>query len=96
MELLVDYRWLQACQGDTLRTDLTVNDLNILVGTAARRRVDPPRLDQNTPTPAGAPPCFWRNACSCAPARTQRGVRLRTGVAYLEAAGTHVDISYGP
>ncbi|GHD83238.1 hypothetical protein ACFQL8_30655 [Streptomyces goshikiensis] len=56
MELLVDYRWLLDRQEESLRSGLTVNDLSVLVGTAARHRVNTPRLDQ---ADADA---FWRAA----------------------------------
>ncbi|MFF1343922.1 toxin Doc [Streptomyces sp. NPDC058290] len=97
MELLVDYRWFLARQEDLLRTDLTVNDLSVLVGMAARHRVDPPRLDQEHPD------AFWRAAVfleECVllrplPARNEAygyGVAL----AYLEASGERVDPTYEP
>ncbi|MFE2852744.1 toxin Doc [Streptomyces lavendulae] len=97
MELLVDYRWLLARQEDVLRTDLTVNDLSVLVGMAARHRVDPPRLDQEHPD------AFWRAAVfleECVllrplPARNEAyGYGL--AIAYLEASGMAVDTSYEP
>ncbi|MFD0068330.1 toxin Doc [Streptomyces sp. NPDC056690] len=94
MELLVDYRWLPARQEDILRTDPTVNDLSVLVGMAARHRVDPPRLDQSSDP-------FWRVAVfleECVllrplPARNEAygyGIAL----AYLEASGEPVDAAY--
>ncbi|MFF7730815.1 toxin Doc [Streptomyces sp. NPDC008001] len=97
MDLLVDYRWLLARQEDILRTDLTVNDLSVLVGMAARHRVDPPRLDQEHPD------AYWRAAVfleECVllrplPARNEAyGYGL--ALAYLEASGERVDTSYEP
>ncbi|MFD7202871.1 toxin Doc [Streptomyces sp. NPDC059893] len=94
MELLVDYRWLPARQEDILRTDPTVNDLSVLVGMAARHRVDPPPLDQSSDP-------FWRAAVfleECVllrplPARNETygyGIAL----AYLEASAEPVDAAY--
>ncbi|MFK0016261.1 toxin Doc [Streptomyces sp. NPDC091027] len=95
MELLVDYRWLLDRQEDILRSDLTVNDLSVLVGMAARHRVNTPRLDHADPD------SFWRAAVfleECVllrplPARNEAygyGVAL----AYLEACGKRVDAEY--
>lgn len=97
MELLVDYRWLLARQEDILRTDLTVNDLSVLVGMAARHRVDPPRLDQSHPD------AFWRAAVfleECVllrplPARNE-AFGYGVAIAYLEASGERVDTTYEP
>ncbi|MGR8008614.1 toxin Doc [Streptomyces hypolithicus] len=97
MELLVDYRWLLARQEDILRTDLTVNDLSVLVGMAARHRVDPPRLDQSHPD------AFWRAAVfleECVllrplPARSE-AYGYGVAIAYLEASGERVDTTYEP
>ncbi|WP_406052205.1 toxin Doc [Streptomyces virginiae] len=97
MELLVDHRWLLDRQEDILRSDLTVNDLSVLVGMAARHRVNTPRLDQADPD------AFWRAAVfleECVllrplPARNEAygyGVAL----AYLEASGKHVVAEYEP
>ncbi|WP_331720502.1 toxin Doc (plasmid) [Streptomyces sp. NBC_00161] len=97
MELLVDYRWLLDRQEDILRSDLTVNDLSVLVGMAARHRVNTPRLDQADPD------AFWRAAVfleECVllrplPARNEAyGYGL--AIAYLEASGKAVDTSYEP
>lgn len=97
MELLIDYRWLLARQEDILRSDLTVNDLSVLVGMAARHRVDPPRLDQSHPD------AFWRAAVlleECVllrplPARNEAfGYGVAT--AYLEASGERVATTYEP
>ncbi|MFE5828312.1 toxin Doc [Streptomyces erythrochromogenes] len=95
MELLVDYRWLLDRQEDILRSDLTVNDLSVLVGMTARHRVNTPRLDQADPD------AFWRAAVfleECVllrplPARNEAygyGVAL----AYLEASGKRVNAEY--
>lgn len=95
MDLLVDYRWLLARQEDILRTDLTVNDLSVLVGMAARHRVDPPRLDQSHPD------AFWRAAVfleECVllrplPARNE-AYAYGLAIAYLEASGEGIDPTY--
>ncbi|WP_409235602.1 toxin Doc [Streptomyces sp. PA5.6] len=95
MDLLIDYRWLLARQEDILRTDLTVNDLSVLVGMAARHRVDPPRLDQSHPD------AFWRAAVlleECVllrplPARNE-AYGYGVACAYLEASGEAVDTTY--
>ncbi|MEU1409798.1 toxin Doc [Streptomyces sp. NPDC005728] len=95
MELLVDYRWLLARQEDILRTDLTVNDLSVLVGMAARHRVNTPRLDQSDPD------AFWRAAVfleECVllrplPARNE-AYGYGVAIAYLEASGEHVETKY--
>ncbi|MFD9543882.1 toxin Doc [Streptomyces sp. NPDC060022] len=97
MELLIDYRWLLARQEDTLRSDLTVNDLSVLVGMAARHRVDPPRLDQSHPD------AFWRAAVlleECVllrplPARNE-AFGYGVAIAYLEASGERVATTYEP
>ncbi|MET9623773.1 MULTISPECIES: toxin Doc [unclassified Streptomyces] len=97
MELLVDHRWLLARQEDILRADLTVDDLSVLVGMAARHRVNTPRLDRADPD------AFWRAAVfleECVllrplPARNELyGYGL--AVAYLEASGHRVDTTYEP
>ncbi|MFE2283759.1 toxin Doc [Streptomyces sp. NPDC059443] len=97
MELLVDYRWLLDRQEDILRSDLTVNDLSVLVGMAARHRVNTPRLDQADPD------AFWRAAVfleECVllrplPARNE-AYGYGVTIAYLEASGKRVDTSYEP
>ncbi len=97
MELLVDHRWLLARQEDILRTDLTVNDFSVLVGMAARHRVDPPRHDHNHPD------AFWRAAVfleECVllrplPARNE-AYAYGVTIAYLEASGQRVDTTYEP
>ncbi|RSM97454.1 toxin Doc [Streptomyces sp. WAC 01325] len=97
MELLVDYRWLLARQEDILRTDLTVNDLSVLVGMAARHRVHTPRLDQSDPD------AFWRAAVfleECVllrplPARNE-AYGYGVAIAYLEASGERVETKYDP
>ncbi|MET8676114.1 toxin Doc [Streptomyces sp. NPDC004647] len=95
MELLVDYRWLLARQEDILRTDLTVNDLSVLVGMAARHKVNTPRLDQADPD------AFWRAAVfleECVllrplPARNE-AYGYGVAIAYLEASGERVETKY--
>ncbi|MFF9497188.1 toxin Doc [Streptomyces flaveolus] len=54
-EYFVDYRWFLERQEELL-DDLAVNDYSVLVGLAARHRVDPPRHDQHHPD------AFWRAA----------------------------------
>ncbi|MFK0236715.1 toxin Doc [Streptomyces vinaceus] len=95
MELLVDYRWLLDRQQDILRSDLTVSDLAVLVGMAARHRVNTPRLDEADPD------AFWRAAVfleECVllrplPARNE-AYGYGVAIAYLEASGKRVDTSY--
>ncbi|MBT1189244.1 toxin Doc [Streptomyces sp. CJ_13] len=97
MELLVDYRWLLDRQEEILRSDLTVNDLSVLVGMAARHRVNTPRLDQADPD------AFWRAAVfleECVllrplPARNE-AYGYGVAIAYLEASGKRVDAAYEP
>ncbi|MFE5842101.1 toxin Doc [Streptomyces niveus] len=96
MELLIDHRWLLARQEDILgRSDLTVNDLSVLVGMTARHRVNTPRLDQ------GDPDAYWRAAVlleECVllrplPARNE-AYGYGVAIAYLEASGERVDTKY--
>lgn len=97
MELLVDYRWLLDRQEEILRSDLTVNDLSVLVGMAARHRVNTPRLDQADPD------AFWRAAVfleECVllrplPARNE-AYGYGVAIAYLKASGKRVDAAYEP
>ncbi|WP_434587344.1 toxin Doc [Streptomyces sp. A5-4] len=97
MEPHIDYRWLLARQEDILRTDLTVNDLSVLVGMAARHRVNTPRLDQADPD------AFWRAAVflqECVllrplPARNE-AYGAGVAIAYLAASGEQVDTANGP
>lgn len=95
MELRIDYRWLLDRQEEILRSDLTVNDVSVLVGMAARHKVNTPRLDQSDPD------AFWRAAVfleECVllrplPARNEAyGYGL--AVAYLEASGERVETKY--
>ena len=79
MELLVDHRWLLARQEDILRSDLTVNDLSVLVGMSARHRVNTPRLDQGDPDAFWRAAVSWRSAYSSA--RCPRAMR-HTGTAW--------------
>ncbi|MFC4506553.1 MULTISPECIES: toxin Doc [Streptomyces] len=53
-EYYVDYRWFLERQAEILPDDVRVNDFSVLVGMAARHRVDPPRHDH--------PDAFWRAA----------------------------------
>ena len=88
MDLFVDYRWFLERQEDILRTDLTVNDLSVLVGMAARHRVNTPRLDESDPD------AFWRAATFLEEIVLLRPLPARNelfgygvAVAYLEASG---------
>ncbi|WP_210590297.1 toxin Doc [Streptomyces sp. GESEQ-35] len=94
-EYYVDYRWFLERQEEILPDDLTVNDFSVLVGMAARHKVDPPRHDQNHPD------ACWRAAVfleECVllrplPARNELfGYGL--AVAYLELSGQRVDTKF--
>lgn len=95
MDLHVDYRWFLERQEDILRSDLTVNDLSVLVGMAARHRVNTPSLDHSDPD------AFWRAAVfleECVllrplPARNE-AYGYGVAIAYLEASGTTVKTDY--
>ena len=91
----VDYRWFLERQEELLPDDLSVNDFSILVGMAARHKVDPPRHDQHHPD------AFWRAAVfleECVllrplPARNELfGYGL--AIAYLEISGIRVDTKF--
>lgn len=82
-ELYIDYRWLLERQEELLSDDLTVNDFSVLVGMAARHRVDPPRHDQHHPD------AFWRAAVFL-----EECVLLRPLPARNELFGTFVAIAY--
>ncbi|WP_030775908.1 hypothetical protein [Streptomyces sp. NRRL F-2664] len=95
MELLIDYRWLLDRQEDILRSDLTVNDLSVLVGMAARHRVNTPRLDKADPD------AFWRAAVFLEESVLLRPLPARNeaygygvALAYLEASGKRADAQY--
>ncbi|MGV9349763.1 toxin Doc [Streptomyces spiralis] len=95
MELYVDYRWFLERQEDILGDDLTVNDFSVLVGMAARHRVDPPRHDQNHPD------AFWRAATFLEECVLLRPLPARNelfgygvAIAYLEATGQLVETKF--
>lgn len=95
MDLFVDYRWFLERQEDILRTDLTVNDLSVLVGMAARHRVNTPRLDESDPD------AFWRAATFLEEIVLLRPLPARNelfgygvAVAYLEASGERLDTKF--
>lgn len=97
MELLVDYRWLLARQEDVLRNDLTVNDLSVLVGMAARHRVNTPRLDHSDPD------AYWRAAVFLEEIVLLRPLPARNelfaygvAIAYIKACGQSADATYEP
>ncbi|GAA4887073.1 hypothetical protein ACFPM3_20540 [Streptomyces coeruleoprunus] len=54
-EYFVDYRWFLERQTEILPGDLSVNDFSVLMGMAARHKVDPPRHDKLSDP-------FWRAA----------------------------------
>lgn len=95
MEVHIDYQWLLERQEDILRQDLTVHDLSILVGMAARHRVNTPHLDHSDPD------AYWRAAIFFEeivllrplPARNE-AFAYGVAVAYLEASGERVDTKF--
>ncbi|MGI5440586.1 toxin Doc [Streptomyces shenzhenensis] len=93
-ELYVDYRWFLERQEELLPDDLTVNDFSVLVGMAARHRVDPPRHDQH-------PDAYWRAAVFLEECVLLRPLPARNevfgygvAIAYLEASGQRVDTKF--
>lgn len=93
-ELYVDYRWFLERQEELLPDDLTVNDFSVLVGMAARHRVDPPRHDQH-------PDAYWRAAVFLEECVLLRPLPARNevfgygvAIAYLEASGHRVDTKF--
>ncbi|MEU7038271.1 MULTISPECIES: toxin Doc [unclassified Streptomyces] len=97
MDLLIDHRWLLERQEEILRKDLTVDDLSVLVGMAARHRVNTPRLDQADPD------AFWRAAVFLEECVLLRPLPARNelygygiAIAYLEASGHRVDTTFEP
>ncbi|MFE3991634.1 toxin Doc [Streptomyces goshikiensis] len=91
MELHVDHRWLLDRQEEIPRSDLTVNDLSVLVGTAARHRVDTPRLDQARPgrllARRGVPGGVSAYSCVLPRARNE-AYGYGVAIAHLEASGS--------
>ncbi|MEU6947424.1 toxin Doc [Streptomyces sp. NPDC046332] len=97
MDLLIDHRWLLERQEEILRKDLTVDDLSVLVGMAARHRVNTPRLDQADPD------AFWRAAVFLEECVLLRPLPARNelygygiAIAYLDASGHRVDTTFEP
>lgn len=91
----VDHRWFLERQEELLPDDLTVNDFSVLVGMAARHKVDPPRHDQHRPDP------FWRAAVFLEECVVLRPLPARNelfgyglAVAYLEMHGERVDTKF--
>ncbi|MEU9150228.1 toxin Doc [Streptomyces sp. NPDC048417] len=95
MELHVDHRWFLDRQEDILHRDLTVNDLSVLVGMAARHRVNTPHLDHSDPD------AYWRAATFLEEIVLLRPLPARNelfgygvAVAYLEASGKRVETKF--
>lgn len=93
-EYYVDYRWLLERQAELL-DDLAVNDYSVLVGLAARHKVDPPRHDQHHPD------AFWRAAVMLEECVALRPLPARNelygfglAVAYLEMHGVRVNTKF--
>ncbi|CAL9615941.1 hypothetical protein SUDANB6_05750 [Streptomyces sp. enrichment culture] len=94
-EYYVDYRWCLERQEELLPEDLAVNDFSVLVGMAARHRVDPPRHDRHRPGP------FWRAAVLLEECVVLRPLPARNelfgygpAVAYLEMHGERVGTKF--
>jgi hypothetical protein len=95
LELHVDHRWFLDRQEDILHRDLTVNDLSVLVGMAARHRVNTPHLDHSDPD------AYWRAATFLEEIVLLRPLPARNelfgygvAVAYLEASGKGVETKF--
>lgn len=94
-EYYVDYRWFLERQAELLPRNLEVNDFSVLVGMAARHKVDPPRHDQNSPD------AFWRAAVFLEECVTLRPLPFRNelfgyglAIAYLGLSGEDVDTKF--
>ncbi|MEU2901099.1 toxin Doc [Streptomyces sp. NPDC001273] len=94
-EYYVDYRWFLERQEELLPEDLTVNDFSVLVGMAARHKVDPPRHDQHQPD------VFWRAAVFLEECVVLRPLPARNelfgyglAVAYMDMHGERVDTKF--
>jgi hypothetical protein len=94
VELFIDYRWLLTQQERLLGKDLAVDDYSVLVGAAARHRVDPPRLGEVADV-------YWRAAVFLQEMVLLRPLPARNelfgygvAIAYIEASGESVDPAY--
>ncbi|MGP4052579.1 toxin Doc [Streptomyces sp. 2A115] len=94
-EYFVDYRWFLERQEELLPDDLRVNDFSVLVGMAARHKVDPPRHDQHNPD------AFWRAAVFLEECVMLRPLPSRNelfgyglSIAYLGLSGENVDTGF--
>jgi prophage maintenance system killer protein len=95
VELLIDYRWLLHRQEEVLRDkSLTVADYSVLVGAAARHRVNTPRLEES-------PDAYWRAAVFLQELVLLRPLPARNelyaygvAVAYIRASGCTVEAPY--
>ncbi|MFF5969953.1 toxin Doc [Streptomyces sp. NPDC012769] len=93
-EYFIDHRWLLERQ-EELGGDPTVNDFSVLVGMAARHKVDPPRHDQDHPD------AFWRAAVLLEECVLLRPLPHRSelfghalAVGYLQMHGLTVDTKF--
>lgn len=93
-EYFVDHRWILERQEDLL-DDLSVNDFSVLVGMAARHKVDPPRHDLHHPD------AYWRAAVFLEECVVLRPLPARNelfgyglAIAYLEMHGERVDTKF--
>lgn len=91
----VDYRWFLERQEEILPDGLEVNDFSVLVGMAARHKVDPPRHDQDHPD------AFWRAAVMLEECVVLRPLPTRSelygyglAVAYLRMHGEQVSTKF--
>jgi hypothetical protein len=95
VELLIDYRWLLDRQEEILGDKtLTVADYSVLVGAAARDRVNTPRLEET-------PDAYWRAAVFLQELVLLRPLPTRNefygygvAVAYIRASGCTVEAPY--
>jgi prophage maintenance system killer protein len=95
VELLIDYRWLLDRQEEVLGDkDLTVADYSVLVGAAARHRVNTPRLEESADA-------YWRAAVFLQELVLLRPLPARNefyaygvAVAYIRASGYTVEAPY--
>ncbi|WP_185932842.1 toxin Doc [Streptomyces sp. WAC 01325] len=94
-DYFVNYRWILERQEALLPDDLSVNDFSVLVGMAARHKVDPPRHDQHHPD------AYWRAAVLLEECVVLRPLPARNelfgyglAIAYLEMHGERVDTKF--
>jgi prophage maintenance system killer protein len=95
VDLLIDYRWLLDRQEEILGDkSLTVADYSVLVGAAARHRVNTPRLEES-------PDAYWRAAVFLQEFALLRPLPARNefyaygvAVAYIRASGYTVEAPY--